>query len=76
MPYINNKIFYIYHNIQTDRPEQPEKTLIKLLLKEQFDQGLLCLPYGQNGFDISGSSQTDMFKFFDEYGKATRCPNI
>ena len=30
-------------NIGTDRSEQTEKTLIRLLLMEQSDQGLLCL---------------------------------
>ena len=30
-------------NIGTDRSEQTVQTLIRLLLKEQSDQGLLCL---------------------------------
>ena len=32
-------------SIQTDRSEQTVQTLIRLLLKEQSDQGLHCLPF-------------------------------
>ena len=36
------KVFML--NIQTRKAEQTVKTQIKLLLKEQFDQGLHCMP--------------------------------
>ena len=49
-------------NIQTSRSEQTVQTQIKLLLHEQFDQGLHCLPFYQYFLDTSKSSQTDLVK--------------
>ena len=34
-------------NIRTNRPKQIVLTMVKVLLKEQFDQGLHCLPFYQ-----------------------------
>ena len=37
--------------------------------KEQFDQGLLWMPFIQHFLDISPDSQRDVFKFYVKYGK-------
>ena len=39
-------------NIGTDRSEQTVQTQIRLLLKEQSDQGIHCLPFHLHVFDI------------------------
>ena len=40
-----------YLNIGTDRSEQTVHIQIRLLLKEQFNQGLHCLPFHPQLFD-------------------------
>ena len=47
---------------------------IKLLLKEQFDWGLHCLPFHHKILDTSSGSQMDLFKFEDMYDKELSCP--
>ena len=44
-------------NILTERHEQTVQTQIKLLLQEQFDQGLHCLPFNQQFLDTLPDSQ-------------------
>ena len=42
----------VIRSFQTDRPLQTVQTLIRLLLEEQSDQGLHCLPFHLHLLDI------------------------
>ena len=55
--------YFIYLTIWTDRPEQIVQTLIKVLLKEQFDQGLHYLSFHQYVYDTSLGSQMNLWDF-------------
>ena len=50
-------------NGMTDRSEQTVQTQIRLLLKEQSDQGLHCLPFHLHLLDVLLHCKTKLFHF-------------
>ena len=51
--------------IRTDRSEQAVQTQISLLLMEQTDQGLHCLPFHLRLFNILLHFKNELFHFLD-----------
>ena len=52
-----------YRNDRTDRPLQTVQTQIRLLLKEQSDQGLHCLQFRLHRFDALLCGKATLFNF-------------
>ena len=50
-------------SFRTDRPGQTMQTQIRLLLEEQSDQGLHCLPFRLHGLDLLLYGRATQFKF-------------
>ena len=55
---------------------QTMQTQIRLLLEEQSDQGLHCLPYRLHHLDSLLYGRATEFKFESDYNKFFGCPNI
>ena len=71
-------------NFRKDRSGQTVQTQIRLLLKEQSDQGLHCLLFHLHVFDKIPSGLASLFEFYMNYSKVscvqklrnfTVCPN-
>ena len=63
-------------NIGTDRSEQTVQTQIRLLLKEQSDQGLLCLLFCLHLLNTILHCKIQLFQLQYNYGYHFRCPNF
>ena len=53
----------MFQNFWTDRSEQTVQTQIRLLLEEQSDQGLHCLPFRLHFLDILLYGKATLFEF-------------
>ena len=60
----------------TDMPGQKVQTQIRLLLEEQSDQGLHCLPFRLHRLDSLLYGRATLFKFQSDYNNFLGCPNI
>ena len=58
-------------NFRTDRSGQTVQTQIRLLLKEQSDQGLHCLLFHLHVFDKLPSGLVSLFEFKVNYSKVS-----
>ena len=56
-------------SFRTDRSGQTVQTQIRLLLEEQFDQGLQCLLFHLHDFDKIPSGLVSLFEFKVNYSK-------
>ena len=65
-------------NFRTDMPRQLVQPQIRLLLllKEQSDQGLQCLPFRLHRLDSLLYGRATSFKFLSDYKNVFGCPNI
>ena len=59
--YIKNNVMIL--SFRTDMPRQTVQTQIRLLLEEQFDQGLHCLPFCLHRLDTLLYGIATEFKF-------------
>ena len=58
----------------TDMPGQTLQTQVRLLLEEQSDQGLHCLPFHLHRLDSLLNGRATLFKFESDYNKFFECP--
>ena len=63
-------------SFRTYMPGQTVQTQIRLLLEEQSDQGLHCLPFRLHRLDSLLCGRATLFKFSSDYNKCFGCPNI
>ena len=63
-------------SFRTGRPGQTVQTQIRLLLEEQSDQGLYCLPFRLHRLDSLHYGRATQFKLLSDYNKFFGCPNI
>ena len=63
-------------SFRTDTPGQTVQTHIRLLLEEQSDQCLHCLPFRLYRLDSLLCDRATQFKFLSDYNKFFGCPNI
>ena len=63
-------------SFRTDRSGQTVQTQIRLLLEEQSDQGLHCLPFHLHLLDALLYDKATLSKFYGDYSKIFECPNI
>ena len=66
----------IIGNIGTDKSEQTMQTQIRLLLKEQSDQCLLCLLFCLHLLNAILHYKIQLFHLLDNHGNNLRCPNF
>ena len=60
----------------TDTPGQKVQTQIRLLLEEQSDLGLHCLPFRLHRLDSLLYGRATQFKFESDYNQFFGCPNL
>ena len=63
-------------SFRTDMPGQTVQSQIRLLLEEQSDQGLHCLPFRLHRLDSLLYGRATYFKFQSDYNNFFGCPNI
>ena len=66
----------MFLSFRTDRSRQTVMTQIRLLLEEQSDQGLHCLPFCLHWLDAIYYGKATVFEFQSDYHTFFWCPNF